>query len=110
MKGFYKNTGGRRHRVLIQEAKETRTDKGSVSVQWLTVWKRWAEITAVSGSEVYAGRTLHAETSHLVVFNFVKGLTVKHRVLFGGRVLDIQAINDIEERGKFHELQCTEII
>jgi len=69
-------------------------------------------IEALSGRELVSGRALHADVTHKVVGRWIAGLTTAHRLRtkVGNRVLHIREVRNVNERGRWAELVCTETV
>lgn len=102
--------GQLRHRLVIQQATETRDNFGQAQPSWTTFAERYAEVLPQSGREFLAARTLTPELTHLVRLRGVAGITPKMRVLLGTRVLDILAAVPVEERPRELLLTCRELV
>lgn len=92
-------------RLQIQEnRKATKTTLGEVAENWHTVNSVWAGIVTLSGLELIRARQVAAEATHEVTIRYYKGLTNKHRFLWGSVKLDINHVNDKDQR--HHEMVC----
>jgi SPP1 family predicted phage head-tail adaptor len=75
-------------------------------------WELWAvrtvNIEPLRGKEAERAKAIYGETSHLVKMRFIRGLTTLHRLCFEGRIFEITAIIDTEERRREFQVYCTE--
>lgn len=105
--------GPLRHLVEIQRFTETgRNVAGEAVGSWATITngRRWAYIAPLSAREWFESRAENAEATHLVRIRQMDGITIRMRVLFGTRTFEVVSLVDIEERGKYLHLLCTEVI
>jgi SPP1 family predicted phage head-tail adaptor len=51
-----------------------------------------AEVKELTGHELLNAQQIHPEISHRVTIRYLAGVTSLYRVIFEGRVLDIQAV------------------
>lgn len=68
----------------------------------------WAAIEPVSGRELVAAQAVNAEVSHVVRLRHRAGITAGMRVLYQGRIFDIQAVLDPAMRHEQLRLLCLE--
>src|SRR5690606_21106917 len=100
-------SGRLRHRGQIQSRTVTR-ENGEDVVAWATVATRWMEIKPLSGREYLQSQQVQASSSVRIIIRAYPDLTVEHRITHGGRVYDINHINNIDERNIAMELMCSE--
>lgn len=104
------DAGQLRHRVEIQSRTTTRGTRGQETGTWATVATVWAKVEPLSGAEVTQARQQFASASHRVTIRYYAGLTPKHRFLFGDRALNIEFVQNTEERNVEHVCTCGEEI
>mgnify|MGYP001599360719 CR=1 FL=1 len=97
-----------RHRIELQSSQEIRDPSGQGIPEGTTYATGWAELRPISGREMIAGRMEQAEQSVLWHIRYRSDVTVKHRVLFGARIFDINAVLDVGGRRRELDLVCTE--
>ncbi len=100
--------GQLRHRLEIQEQRSVRDEWGNQVSEWFTVATAWAAIEPIRGEEYWAAGAQRGETIHRVTMRYVPGVTPKHRLLFGDRILEIESTLNLEERSRLLELLCKE--
>lgn len=100
--------GKYRHRVQIQKQTSARDEFNQQLDTWETLDTVAAEIFGRDAREFRARSGEAAEATHLVKMRAYRGLTTTHRLLFGARIFDITAVDDIEERGIEMHLICKE--
>lgn len=101
--------GSLRKRVTIQLRSKSRDEFGEPVQRWASKQTVWASITPVSGEEKDARSGEYAETSHRIVMRYGPKLRARDRLKYQGRVFDVEAVRNIEERGRFLEIDATEI-
>jgi SPP1 family predicted phage head-tail adaptor len=104
-------TGQLRHTVQIQSVTLTDDGMGSPTESWATVTGGTvrAEIWSLRGEERLAGERLEARVTHRVRMRYFAGLTAAHRLVFGSRTFRIRFVNDVDQRGRQHLLDCEEV-
>lgn len=91
------NSGEMRNRIEVQEFVETVNENGYPLEDWQTKCKLWAKIKTVKGSEVIkAAAEINTETYRFIV-RYTDGLNAKQRIVFKGRIYDIQAVLNDDE-------------
>jgi len=104
------NAGKLRHRVTIQELVRADDGYGGIIETWQDVATVWAAVEPLRGSERYRAQQVQAELSHKVTMRYRAGVKPQMRLLHNGRVLNIEAVIDAEERHRWLELLCSEVI
>ena len=103
--------GDLRHAVTIQaRASEARNSFGEETFEWETHQQVWAAIEPLSGRELIDAHEVQAEITLRVRIRSLSGVVPDMRVLFGARILEIQAVIDLEERGHEMHLMCREVV
>lgn len=100
--------GKLRHRVIIQKATETRDAHGGITRTWADVSTVWASVEPLSGREFLDASQTEADISHRVRIRHYDDLTPSHRIVHGGRHLNIETIMNRDERDIELELMCKE--
>lgn len=101
--------GKLRHRVEVQAATQTQAADGDTLSVWSTLAFRWASVEAAGGGETTKGGAVVADVTHKVTMRGYPGLTGKQRLLWKGRVLNVEGVADAEGRGRETVLQCREV-
>jgi SPP1 family predicted phage head-tail adaptor len=125
------NIGDLRNRVTIQRYDTTRDEAGQEIPDWKDLATVWASVQPLQGRERFIAQQVQASLSHKVTIRYNRGwytewsfvtqnqiapigdqvkVSPKLRLVFDGRVLEINAVIDIEERHRFLELHCSEVI
>ena len=105
--------GDLRHRVTLQSPVASQDGYGAETVTWTDVATVWAAVWPVRGREYFEARQTAAEVTHKVRIRYstdVSGVTPKWRVVFGSRRFDIEAVINPDERSKYLDLMCVEVI
>ena len=103
-------TGKLRHKVTIRRLTRIENDIGDLVTVWVDIATAWAAIEPVGGKEYWTAAQLQAETTHKVTMRPVPGVRIlpADQLYFKDRILEIEAVMDIEERGRELELLCKE--
>jgi SPP1 family predicted phage head-tail adaptor len=104
------DVGSLKHRVSIQAQTSGSDGYGQQIMVWSNIRSTWAKIATVSSRELYLVSQFTSEVTHLIS---IRGGQVPiapgMRVLFGARVFDIQAIEDVAEQHILVNLMCVEL-
>ena len=75
------SAGKLRHRVVIQEARETQNQNtGAMNVAWVDVATVWAAIEPLSAREFVTAQTEVSRASARITIRYRDDVTAKHRV------------------------------
>ena len=102
--------GKLRHHLEVQAATETRDAHGGVTRDWRTVDMRWAAVEPLTGRELFEAQQVQGRATVRVRMRPYGDLTPSHRLKFGDRVLNIDSIQNIDERDREMEVLCVEAI
>ena len=107
-------TGGQfRHQIKIERRSLVVDGVGQQLTSWTALATTWAKVEAISGGEQEVAGESRAMISHQVTIRHNAAFddpkfAVKCRISFRGRYLDIVSCRNLEERGRFDVLECTE--
>ena len=104
------NIGSLRHRVTIQQYGITRDDFGAEVPDWMPLATVWASVEDLAGKEYFAAQQVNAEVSTRIRIRYRGDIKPQMRVVYGARVLDIQAVLDPEGRRRELQLMCKEAV
>lgn len=100
-------------RIHIQAPTETEGEYGGVEEVWATKYQRWANVRPVGGREPYINDHRLPELDLVVILRYdskTKTITPKNRVLYSGRILEIESVVNVQEENKEIRLFCVELI
>lgn len=100
--------GQLRSLITIQVRAGGQDGFGEASGGWGDVTQVWASVQPLSGRELLSAQQVRGEVSHRVRCRYLAGITSAHRILYGGRVFDIQAVMNPEEACVSLEILCRE--
>jgi len=103
--------GKLRHRVTVERAKKVKDPEwGDAKDVWSSLFTTWAAVEPITGKESYLPTQTVATVSHRVTMRWPQDVTVKptDRIFFNGRIFNIEAVLDIEERGRELQIICSE--
>lgn len=104
------NAGKLRHRVTIQELVRADDGYGGITETWQDVATVWAAVEPLRGSERYRAQQVQSELAYKVTMRYRAGIKPQMRLVYGGRVLEIEAVIDVEELHRWLELLCSEVV
>ena len=102
--------GKLRHRITLQEpVKEQNPTTGSVINTGAMSQPLWAEVAALSAREFIAAQPLRARLPPRITIRYREGVTRKHRILFRGRIYNIEGVLPDPRSGReYLTLPCSE--
>jgi SPP1 family predicted phage head-tail adaptor len=103
------NIGKLRHRVSLQSSTATANEFGEKIPAWSTYATVWAEIMPLQGRELENAQQISEKCDFEIFIRYNSAVQSTHRVIFGSRTFEIQAVLNIEERNAKLKLICTEI-
>ncbi len=101
----------RTHRVKIEKPVYTTDSLGDQVVSWGKHCIRWVSIKTGGGKEYFAAAQEQSIRSHsfrMSYDNLTKQITTAMRVVYLGRLLDIETAINIDGANREIELMCTE--
>lgn len=101
--------GELRHRVILQRKTVTEDELKQQTESWTDIATVWASIEPLSGREYFAAKQVNSEISAKITIRYRKGINSAMRVLFGGRIFEVQSVTNPEERCKSLILLCEEV-
>lgn len=90
--------GKLRHRITIERPTETSTPLGEPVQTWVLVTTLQVSIEHRDAGERFSDGRIFSERRARFGGRWVSGLTTQMRVNFGGRLFDLKAVDDLEER------------
>ncbi|MCM3411231.1 phage head closure protein [Metabacillus litoralis] len=99
-----------RHRITFQREQETVDKDGFSSVSYVDVITVWAQAKTVSGREYHQAAATQNERATRWIIRYRRDLSEDMRVLFEGKVFDIEAILPDDELKKTLTIVCKEVI
>jgi SPP1 family predicted phage head-tail adaptor len=96
-------------RIRIQTPVEKKEGAGGSVKKWADQWARWAQVITMAGREMKHGGVLVPEHTHLVRMRYLPELTTAHRILWGGRVLQIIGVADKDGQREETTVECNEV-
>lgn len=100
--------GQLRRRVTIQQRSATQDEYGQPLTDWTDVATVYAAVEPLNGRELLAAQAVNSEVSHNVTIRYRAGVTPAMRLNYGGRLFNIHAVLDENERHRMLTLQCSE--
>lgn len=102
--------GKLRNRITLQEpVKEQNPTTGAVINTWRDVATLWAEVAPLSAREFIAAQASQGEVTTRITIRYREGVTLKHRILFRGRIYNIEGVLPDPRSGReYLTLPCSE--
>lgn len=104
------SAGKLRHSVNFETPTSTPDGYGGSSVAWDTVTPVTvrAFIKPMSGNERWQSQRLETNITHRIFIRYRSDLTSEMRINYGGRLMQVKALINIEERNKWFEIHAVE--
>lgn len=84
-------------------------DEGNAIPKWDDFATVWANIRPLRGREYFEAAAVNAETTVKMLIRYRPGITPDMRVVYNGRIYNIQAVIDVYEGRRQLELMCKEV-
>ena len=97
-----------RRRITVQSRSTALDSYGQQVITWSDVLSCWASIEPLSGRELIAAQAVSSELSHTVTIQYRTTVTAAMRVLYQGRVFNIQSSTDPDTAHVALQLLCSE--
>ena len=101
-------SGQMRNKITIQRKIETPDGGGGSVVVWSDVVTLWCKIKPVSGSERLQSMRLESDITQRIYTRYRDDFTAADRINYNGRLMQIKAIINIEEKDQWLEVYATE--
>jgi SPP1 family predicted phage head-tail adaptor len=103
------SSGQKQKRVTIQQATRSVDSQGGSAVTWSTRCVVWAHERALNGREALAAQQVTAVLSSVWEVHYRTDISVKDRIVFEGRTLQIEAVIDPTDTRRELFLTCAEV-
>lgn len=97
-----------RNQVEVQRVSYSDDGMGGSTKTWNKVQDAWMRLKPLSGNERMQAMRLEATISHRAHSRADVDVKTEDRIVFDSRVFNVKAVLDLEERGKFYELDLEE--
>jgi SPP1 family predicted phage head-tail adaptor len=102
--------GDYNRRITLQHFETTKDSEGIVTQQWMDVATVWAAVEPLRGREYFAAAAVNAENTVRFRIRYRPGITPDMRLLYNGRVFEIQSVIDVNEQHKEIHLMTREVV
>jgi SPP1 family predicted phage head-tail adaptor len=97
------------HYVSIQQPVRTENSIGEMEVTYTDLFPCMAKIAPLSAKERFANEQVSHLTTDLVTLRFDSRITTAHRIRYGTRILAIDGLINVNERGRELQAMCYEV-
>lgn len=101
--------GDLRHRVTLQSRTDTADGRKGFTTTWATLAVVWAAVESISGREALIAGQMNAALTTTVTIRHRSDISVKQRILFGARTLQIENYQDPDGRKVWTKMLCSEV-
>lgn len=92
------------HPVTFQAKTFTPDGMGGSVVSWSNVIATLAKIEPISAREAYLYDRRQSEVTHKIIVRYSSLINNELRIVFGGKVLEIEGVLNLEERNRWLEI------
>lgn len=100
--------GKLRHTISIQRETRTADGMGGSSITWAQIAAPRAFIRPMSGGERFQAMRIEANVTHRIYIRYRSDITTSDRIVYQGRVMQIRALINLEERNRWIEIYADE--
>lgn len=103
--------GPLRHLVTVERATVSEDAAGAPVKSWSTLEATWAGVEPLTGQERFIAHQSAPDVTHRITLRWstaLAGLSPADRVLYSGRVFDLRAVLNLDERNATIECLATE--
>ena len=107
------NAGLLCHRVTLQEPAETADEYGQMIPGWASLGTFWAGVEPLQGREAERARQLIATATHKVTLRWLGPDVIPRpqpRIVFGSRILHIEAVLNLDEGDHHYQVLAMEVV
>lgn len=101
--------GTLRHTINLQSPTIVQDAAGQPQQMWASSLTTRASITSLSGRELFSAQQYIAEATHRITMRYSPLVRAKMRIVFGGTLYRIEAVNDVDMRHRRLDLLCVEV-
>lgn len=101
--------GKLRHRISIEQLARVEDGGGGSATTWSELTAAYAKVVPLRGDEGEVAGQVGATLTHRIEMRYRAGVTSKMRVNLGGRVMNIRAVINVDERNRELHLMCEEM-
>ncbi|ALB71025.1 phage head closure protein [Cronobacter muytjensii] len=96
-------------RILLQKPVKTQNPtSGAIESGWADVVQVWANVTDLSARDFVAAKAGQNEVTTRIIIRWRDDVTDKHRILYRGRIYDIQGVLEDDKSGReYLTLPCS---
>lgn len=100
--------GKLRHQITIEREQSVSDGGGGSTITWSTVATPRAFIKPMSGGERLQAMRLESTVTHRIFIRYRDDLLTSDRINFNGRLMQIRALINLEERNRWIEIYADE--
>ena len=100
--------GALRHRLILEAPERTDDNGGGVTQTWSEIATLWASIKPLGGLELFEKDRLTGRLTHEIRIRYRTGVRPEMRFRQTGRVFQILAAIDLDERRRWLRCLCEE--
>lgn len=104
------NPGEFRHIITFQEMEERKNQFGEMTKVWVDKFSTRAGIYPLSGKEFFTADKENSEISHKINIRYRPDINQKMRIIFEGRVFNIESIINFQERNILIQIMAKELL
>jgi SPP1 family predicted phage head-tail adaptor len=95
-------------RIIVEEAIETSDGAGGFAVNWTPKITLWAMIMPISAIENFEANKIEGTVSHIIIIRYIAGINTKMRIIYDGRIFNINGVINVMENRRALEIRAEE--
>lgn len=101
-------SGPLRHRITLQNRTSSKDEFGQLVETWADLATVWGSVEPISGRELLSAQQTLGEVTHRIRTRYCAGITAATRILFNGRIFDIESVINDKEKNAHIEIMAKE--
>lgn len=100
--------GALRHRLTLERLVRTADGAGGFAESWAVEATVWGRLRPLSGGEATESGRLVGRHAYEITIRYLGGIDPSMRFRMGGRIFEIESIENAGERGRWLRAVCAE--
>lgn len=95
-------------RVMLQDRSVSPSSFGEPVPAWVDVAELWAAVEPLGSSEIWRAQAAESDATHRVMIRWRAGVSDRMRLIYQGRILEIESVANEGEKDRVLTLVCRE--
>lgn len=102
------SVNGLRHQITLQNRLSANDGFGQEQQTWIDVANCFAQVEAASGMSEVSGSAEASPVKYVMFIRYRAGVSARMRLIYAGKVFEIDSVMDLDERHKWLQIDCTQ--